>query len=53
MSEEESKSESNSESEYNSRTVMEAAEKARVGRKEKRSEDKGDTKVKARNTDGF
>lgn len=32
---------------------MGAAEKARVGRKEKESEDKGDMEVKARNTDGF
>jgi hypothetical protein len=33
--------------------VVGAAEKARVRRKEKRSKDKGDIEVKARNTDRF
>lgn len=52
-SESESGRESESESEDDGRTVVGAAEKARVGRKEKISEDKGDMEVKARNTDGF
>jgi hypothetical protein len=33
--------------------VAGAAERGRIRRKEKRSEDKGDIEVRARNTDGF
>jgi hypothetical protein len=56
-SEEESESASESKSERESkdsgRMVAGAAERGRIRRKEKRSEDKGDIEVRARNTDRF